>query len=171
MDPSLKGSLAQATGNAAQIAFEASLMQYKLQGLAWGQRNHPETKFFGRNKSKVTGRAAPDYTAIIAPNRAIQLEVKTWQAKDVNTYSFYGKKGWQRQQQWMLMLDFAPFVPTFYLVLWRYKDNRDWRLHSPLFVPVVDTGLLFKRLDGVAVSEAGDGWPDWLKVVLTTYQA
>ena len=163
------GEAAQQIGNSAQLDFEASLAQYRLQGLAWGQRNYPKTIQRG-SLAIVTGKATTDYTVFITSLGAAQIEVKTWNDKDTHTMSFSGKKGWQLREQYLMMMDFAPFVPTYYLVLWRWKDTRQWRLHpvlGVLGVPEVDNGLRFERLmNGILVRETRQGWPDWLPVIL-----
>ncbi len=160
------GEAAQQTGNSAQLDFEVSLAQYRLQGLAWGQRNYPKTIQRG-SRAIVTGKATTDYTVFMTDVGAAQIEVKTWNDKDTHTMSFKGKEGWRLREQYLMMLDFAPFVPTYYLVLWSWKDTRQWRLHPVLGLPEMDNGLRFKRLmNGILVNEARDGWPDWLGVVL-----
>ncbi len=81
--------------------------------------------------------------------------------------SFKGKEGWRLREQYLMMTDFAPFVFTAYLVLWRWKDTRQWRLHPVLGLPEVENGLKFERLiNGILVNETRRGWPDWLPVVL-----
>jgi hypothetical protein len=163
-NPSLSGHLAQAAGNSAQVAFEASLAQYRVLGLATGQRNYPEISQRGFN-ARVIGKASTDYTAFIAPGKSVQFEVKTWQARDEHTYSFDGKAGMQRRTQYLMMVTFASFIPTVYLVLWRFRDGQEWRIYPVLDVPQIRNGLFFVREAGWLVEETRDGWPDWLGII------
>ncbi len=165
---SLQGSLAQASGNSAQLAFEASYTAYRSRGLATGQRNYPEIVQWGC-EARVIGKASTDYTALITGGKVVQFEVKTWGSKDTHTMSFDGKKGLQLRQQYLMMLDYADFVPTVYLVLWRWGkypyESREWRIYSVKSVPLTENGLQFKRQEGSLVMETTEGWPDWLGIM------
>lgn len=156
-------AIQQATGATAETDFETSLTQYRLLGLATGQRNYPEIVQNGF-RATVIGKASTDFTAFITGGPAIQIEVKTWADKDTHKMSFAGKEGLKLRQQYEMMCDFARFTPTVYLVLWRWQGRRDWRIYPVLSIPQTDNGLLFERERGQTVAE-GDGWPEWLEAV------
>lgn len=163
------GRKSNSTGKTYEALVDMSLRRYRLEGQADYQVNYPETQIMKWPAARVIGKAHADRTVTLAGpfgGRTCHLEIKSWEAKDKNTYRFVGGKSERRRQrQYETILRSAQFgALAYYLVCWRYGGNEEWRLHPVQWLNRVETGLLFIRADGIPVDDS-PGWPDWLKAI------
>lgn len=161
------GREAQIQGRSKENWVEAGLLQYRIDGLADYQRNYPEIVQQGY-LATVVGQAGPDWT-VFCRGRAIQLEVKTWRARDTHLLTWVGGKRQQRIRiQFETILQNAQVggCLAFYLVCWRWhRYGVEWRLYPVTEIPVEDRGLRFLRKDGKLAH--CDEYPDWLPIAFS----
>lgn len=164
------GYKAQRAGANIEGWVDASLKIYYHSGLIMSQVNYPEISQRGY-QATVIGKAGPDRTvAVLAMGgRCVQLEIKTWGAKDEHLYSFIGSKSEMRRRlQYDTLIEWQKAgALAFYLVCWRYRSfGLDWRLYPVNKIPLVETGLAFSRQAGLLIPVHPEGWPDWLNTII-----
>lgn len=172
-----QGRKAQAMGDLAESLVDVSLRMYQAEGrLAWAP-TFPEIVVTSWTRARdgktprpkeviITGNAPPDRVVCIN-GQLVWVEVKTWEAVNVHTLS-------RQLHQFSTMEDFwRAGALGCYLVMWRNKDQREWRLHTIPTIPVnrdagpTEEGLparLFVKEDGVCV-RSPEEWPQWLPAI------
>lgn len=158
------GAAAQRWGAIAESLVDVALRQYAARGLLAWSPTYPEAKVLGSSggvsKVILVEKGTPDrlFVSKSLGGRLAWLEVKTWVAKWQYTLS-------KSLHQYDAMLDYTRQGSVgYYLVLWRWQDTEEWRLH-PVPVPNSESkttrGLRFVRSSGFLVG-SDDGWPDFL---------
>lgn len=143
--------MSNSIGKVAEHLVDLSLNQYDL----WWSPTWPEVIFLGKGNIRVTGNALPDRIAI-HDGHPIMIEIKTWKAK--NQYTLR-----KRLHQYDILKDVSDHKATcFYLVLWRWQDQEEWRLYLIEELEKQRDSIIFQRKEGRYVE--GD-IPQWLPVL------
>jgi len=161
-----RGLTAKLTGDAYEELVDRSLYYYRANDMATWVQVYPKIRITRYPNAVVVGKAHPDrhVTVPALGGRCCWLEVKSWQAKERNTYDLDKDN---RRDQYGCLLEEARVggALSYYLVCWRWNGQEDWRLYPVESLALEGKGLLFVRTEGLAVG-AEYGWPDWLAVVV-----
>ncbi len=166
MNAGQRGLLAKLTGDVYEELVDRGLYYYRANDMVTWVQVYPKIRITRYPNAVVVGKAHPDRHVTIPAlgGRSCWLEIKSWQAKERNTYNLDTDN---RRDQYQNLLEEVRIGGAlgYYLVCWRWNGQEDWRLYPAESLQLSGGGLRFVRAVGLAVG-AEYGWPDWLAVVV-----
>lgn len=164
------GRRARESGQTYEAIANLSFDVYKRDGRASWTINYPQTRITKFPHAIIVGRAYPDrhVTLKTLGGRTCWIDVKSWQARDRNSYPLTGHPDAVAQLEKMREeITFGALC--FYLVCWRWNGNEEWRLHPVESLAEENGNLVFLREKGY-FADSSQGYPDWLGVLEENYR-